>query len=127
MPATVVRFGGIYGPGRTRLIRMVRSGEARRSEPPRFTNRIHRDDCAGMLAFLMRHEEPEGLYLGADDAPVSDTELYEWLADRMSVPRPRFATNRSGANKRIRNTRIREAGYDFLYPTYREGYGSLLS
>ena len=47
-PATAVRFGGIYGPGRTRLIRRVQAGglEVDRSRPL-YTNRIHRDDCAG--------------------------------------------------------------------------------
>ena len=33
-------------------------------------------------------------------------------------------TRRAGS-KRCRNDRLRETGYRFLYPTYREGYGSL--
>lgn len=126
LPATAVRFGGIYGPGRTRLIRLVENGKARCSEPCRYTNRIHRDDCAGMLAFLQGMEAPEVLYLGVDDAPVSDCELNTWLADRLGVSRPVPVNNELGANKRIRNARIRDAGYDFRYPTYREGYGPLL-
>ena len=126
LPATVVRLGGIYGPDRTRLIRLVERGEASCSEPARYTNRIHRDDCAGVLAFLQAMETPEGLYLGVDDAPVSDCELNRWLAERLGVSAPAPARNESGGNKRIRNARIRAAGYDFRYPTYREGYGSLL-
>lgn len=126
LAATVVRFGGIYGPGRARLIRLVENGEARCSEPPRYTNRIHRDDCAGMLAFLQGMEAPDGLYLGVDDAPVSDCELSTWLADRLGVSPPTPVRNELGANKRIRNARIRNAGYDFQYPSYREGYGPLL-
>jgi len=52
-PATVARFGGIYGPGRTRLVERVRSGTRCFVDPPRFTNRIHRDDCAGALRHLL--------------------------------------------------------------------------
>jgi uncharacterized protein YbjT (DUF2867 family) len=53
-PAVVVRFGGIYGPGRTRLIDSVRDGSATRpAGPPIFTNRIHRDDCARVLEHLL--------------------------------------------------------------------------
>ena len=49
--AVVLRLAGIYGPGRTRLIDRVRAGEPC-SEA--YTNRIHRDDCAGVLRHLMR-------------------------------------------------------------------------
>jgi hypothetical protein len=31
-----------------------------------------------------------------------------------------------GANRRIRNNRIKELGYQFLYPSFREGYGKML-
>jgi len=31
------------------------------------------------------------------------------------------------ANKRIRNARIRATGFEFRYPTYREGYGELVT
>ena len=53
IPATVVRFGGIYGPGRGWLIERARAGAHCVDDPPRFTNRIHRDDCAGALAHLI--------------------------------------------------------------------------
>ena len=53
IPATVVRFGGIYGPGRGWLIERARAGARCIDDPPRFTNRIHRDDCAGVLAHLI--------------------------------------------------------------------------
>ena len=54
LPATSLRLGGIYGPGRTRLIESVRSGRAAiRPGAPRFGNRIHRDDAAGALAHLI--------------------------------------------------------------------------
>ncbi len=126
LPATIVRFGGIYGPGRTRLIQLVERGDARCSEPVRYTNRIHRDDCAGMLAFLQALPAPDPLYLGVDDSPVSDCDLNSWLAERLGVSPPTPVRNKTGSNKRIRNARIRSAGYDFRYPTYREGYGPLL-
>ncbi|HEX9086380.1 MAG TPA: NAD-dependent epimerase/dehydratase family protein, partial [Arthrobacter sp.] len=45
----VLRLGGIYGPGRTRLIDQVRGGSAVIPAEPRFTNRIHRDDAAAAI------------------------------------------------------------------------------
>lgn len=132
-PATVVRLGGIYGPGRTRLIDAVRAGRAEcREGPPRFTNRIHRDDCAGLLRHLMRMDAPEGIYIGVDDEPAAHGEVLDWLADRLGVPRPLrtggapSASARAATNKRCSNARLKAAGYRFLYPSYREGYAEML-
>jgi len=56
--ATVVRFGGIYGPGRTRLIDRVRGGHAIAGPNAPFRNRIHRDDCAGVFHHLLTLDDP---------------------------------------------------------------------
>ena len=88
--ATILRLAGIYGPGRTRLIDSVRAGRAEsHTGPPRFTNRIHRDDCAGALAHLMQMDAPDEIYIGVDDAPADRREVLNWLADRLGVPLPR--------------------------------------
>ena len=50
---TIVRFSGIYGPGRDGLIKRVESGVPIQYSPPYYTNRIHRDDCIGVLAWLL--------------------------------------------------------------------------
>ena len=129
---TAVRFGGIYGPGRTRLIDHVRSGEALRpAGPVHYTNRVHRDDAAGMLRYLMRLDAPERLYLGVDCEPAAEAEVLGWLADRLGVGPLRDASpaspapRRRAGSKRCRNTRLLESGYKFLYPSFREGYASL--
>ncbi len=118
-----VRLSGIYGPGRTRLVRKVYEREATATES--WTNRIHVEDCAGVLHHLMRVPRVEGLYLGTDDEPAKTAEVVAWLAKKLGVPEPpRGATERF--NKRCRNARIRETGYRFEYPTFREGYGPIV-
>ena len=130
---TVVRFAGIYGPRRTRLIESVRSGRAVwRKSPPQWTNRIHRDDCAGALAHLMRLERPEKIYLGSDCEPAEQGAVLRWLAGALGAPPPRAVGAKDPAlrarrdNKRCRNDRLLASGYTFLYPTYREGYRAVL-
>jgi nucleoside-diphosphate-sugar epimerase len=125
----VVRFGGIYGPGRASLIERVRSGEATYPATYRqYQNRIHRDDCAGVLAYLMSHGEPASLYLGVDDEPTEKRVVLSWLADRLGAPPPRAVAEAVSdrGNKRCRNARLRRAGYRFRYPNFRAGYGALL-
>ena len=122
--ALVVRFGGIYGPGRTRLIDLVRRGAPCRAA--HYTNRIHRDDCARALRHLMRLERPAPVYLGTDHEAATQCEVMDWLAERLGLPaRPRGDESPELTGKRCRNTRLVSSGFRFAYPSYREGYGAL--
>lgn len=128
---TVVRLGGLYGPGRGRLIEQVRSGHATVPSTPQYTNRIHRDDAAEVLIHLgTRVADPDDVYLGVDDEPVQRREVMEFLAAELEVPGPvvdESATSRRGAGKRCRNDRLRATGFSFTYPTFREGYRAVLA
>ncbi|HEX9584612.1 MAG TPA: NAD-dependent epimerase/dehydratase family protein [Gammaproteobacteria bacterium] len=126
--ATAVRFGGIYGPGRTRLIDQVRAGASCVGEPPVFTNRIHRDDCAGMLRHLLTLNPPADRYIGVDCDPAAQCAVMEWLAWRLGAPAPRRERLDAGSSrgKRCSNARLLASGYAFRYPTFREGYSSLI-
>ncbi len=133
-PGVVVRFGGIYGPRRTRLVEQVRQGRALISRgEPRYTNRIHRDDCAGVLGHLIDLAEAADCYLGVDDEPEGEAEVLSWLAGVLGAPPPRLAPadqdagSRRGGSKRCRNARLVASGYTFLYPGYREGYAAVLA
>ena len=133
-PATVLRFGGIYGPGRTSLIERVRQGLAAcRDGPPLYTNRIHRDDCAGALHHLMTLPQPDSLYLGVDHEPADQCSVLRWLAAQLGAPPPRIEapsdtdTRRHRTNKRCRNAKLMASGYVLRYPTFREGYAALLA
>ncbi|HEX8362534.1 MAG TPA: SDR family oxidoreductase [Longimicrobium sp.] len=128
-PGVVLRLGGIYGPGRTSYIDRVRSGAAECPAETTYTNRIHRGDCAGALRHLMLLEAPDPVYLGVDRAPADTCEVLHWLATALDRPAPVRATTastRRRSNKRCRGDRLVASGYEFLYPTYREGFTALL-
>lgn len=132
LPGTVVRFSGIYGPGRDRLIRQVGEGRIAPSSPAMHTNRIHRDDCAGVLAHLVDlalAEKPlDDLYLASDCEPAPLHEVMSWLATQLKVEATETIQSplRRRASKRCDNTRLLESGYAFHYPSYREGYAQVL-
>ncbi|TVR33959.1 MAG: SDR family oxidoreductase [Nitriliruptor sp.] len=128
--AVSLRLSGIYGPGRTRLIDRVRSGQAVLPDPPALSNRIHRDDAAAAIVHLLTATAaPERLYLGVDDAPVDRGEVLAFLAQELGLPRPPTGPDRStrGGDKRCRNDRLKATGFRFTYPTYREGYRAILA
>lgn len=128
-----VRFAGIYGPGRTRLVRKVENGKPCHDDPPRWTNRIHEDDVVGVLMHVGEMARPAPLYVGVDHEPATDCEVADFIADALGVPRPLRQESGDadevgvrGANKRCRNDRLVESGYRFTFRTFREGYGAML-
>lgn len=123
---TVVRFSGIYGPGREYLIRSVRNGPVEcRRDPPIWTNRIHSEDCAAALAHLLDIERPEALYLASDARPAPRWEVLAWLAERLGVPDPVDVADDAGQGKRVDANRLFESGFALEYPDYRVGYEEL--
>jgi nucleoside-diphosphate-sugar epimerase len=134
MSTVVVRLGGIYGPERTSLIERAIAGELRRHPTEHYTNRIHRDDAAGLVRHLLFHPAPEPRYLGVDSEPAEESQLHAWIAKELGLPEPamqekedsRSGSRRSAGSKRCSNRRAIESGYPFRYPSYREGYGALI-
>jgi nucleoside-diphosphate-sugar epimerase len=128
--AVVLRLGGIYGPGRTRLIDQVRTGSAIIPDQPRFTNRIHRDDAAGAIMQLCTMSAvPSPVYLGVDNDPAELGDVLRFLAAELGldVPPTGDAGDARGGNKRCSNALLRETGFSFKYPTFREGYRDILA
>lgn len=130
---TVLRLGGIYGPGRERLLRQLREGKRSPEVPVRYSNRIHRDDAVGILQFLLQRAEAgaalDDLYLGVDTEPTPLAEIEHWFSDYLGLHYTELREQPSeqrGGNRRCSSQRLQALGYQFLYPTYREGLPSLL-
>jgi nucleoside-diphosphate-sugar epimerase len=122
---TVLRLAGIYGPGRDRIVRMVKEGTARLGSDA-FGNRIHLRDCAGALAHLLELERPAPTYVGVDLAQDTLDDVYTFVARELGVPVPEVgdgdARSRGTGRKRCSSALLRASGYTFQVPSYREGY-----
>jgi nucleoside-diphosphate-sugar epimerase len=126
----VLRLGGIYGPGRTRLIDQVRNGSAVIPDEPRYTNRIHRDDAAAAMVRLASEvADPAPVYVGVDNDPADLGDVLRFLAAEMGYPEPPTgpAGEARGGNKRCSNGLLRGSGLDLIYPSFREGYRAVLA
>jgi nucleoside-diphosphate-sugar epimerase len=129
-PSTALRLGGIFGPGRTRLVEQVLNGEAHYGvSPPRFTNRIHVDDAAAAVVHLLELADAPAVVCGVDDTSATEGEVLVWLARRLGALDPRPLPGRSphGAGKRVSNARLRASGFRCSYPSFREGYEALIA
>jgi nucleoside-diphosphate-sugar epimerase len=130
---TVARFAGLYGPDRYRLERYLEGPVT-----AGYLNMVHRDDAAGAVAYLLTEDLARGdVVLVVDDEPVSKHEFADWLADECGVDRPEKRTKeerlaagdlseavkrRILTSKRCSNGYLRSLGYEFAFPTFREGY-----
>ena len=128
--AVVLRLSGIYGPGRTRLIDSIVDGTAVVPAGTQLTNRIHRDDAAAAIVHLSTTvSNPAPLYVGVDEEPVELAEVLGFLAGELgrTLPDPAPASSSRGGNRRLSNSLLAGTGFEFTYPTYREGYRAVLA
>lgn len=127
--STVVRFSGIYGPGRTRLLSQVQAGKGRPKLPEQWSNRIHADDCGAVLAHLIELFESnkpiEPIYLASDCEPVTQYDIRQWLAQKLDVSLIAEAV-KLGSIRRCSNRLLLDTGFKFNYPSYKEGYAALI-
>ncbi len=129
--SVIVRFSGIYGGQRQYFFNKIKQGIKVQQTPPYFTNRIHQDDCVGILVFLiskmLANEFLESIYLCSDDAPHPMHQVAAWIAEEHGFPKPNVKPMDENAvqNKRCDNTRIKQLGYEFKYPSYKEGYSKI--
>jgi nucleoside-diphosphate-sugar epimerase len=124
----VIRLGGIYGPGRSALLRKFLSGDAILDpENDRFINAIHRDDAAAAIRLLLEREESAGqIYNVVDNEPILLSECYRWLATKLNralPPEGRSTSKRKRgeSNKRVSNAKLRSLGWSPRYPSFAAG------
>jgi nucleoside-diphosphate-sugar epimerase len=124
----VIRLGGIYGPGRSALLRKFLSDEAIIDpENDRFVNQIHRDDAATAIVLLLKREDStEQIFNVVDNQPLLQSECYRWLAAKLNQPLPAkgrstSARKRGQSNKRVSNAKLRGVGWTPKYPNFAVG------
>lgn len=133
LATTVVRLSGIYGPGRDSMLTKMIKGDVAPNPQSGYTNRIHEDDAVGSLCHLvdqaLRNEALAPCYLVSDCEPARLGDIVSWLRETVDCApvNPDAQQDSRAGSKRCDSTRLRESGYEFLFPTFREGYASLLA
>ena len=119
----VARLAGIYGPGRSVLLRKFLSDEAViEGDGQRVLNQIHRDDIATALLALAERGAP-GIYNVCDDTPMTQVELYTGLAQKLARPLPPSGPidpnrKRGWTSKRVSNARLRALDWSPRWPSF---------
>lgn len=127
---TVIRLAGLYGPGRSVLLRNFLAGESVidvQSGVPdgRWVNQIHRDDAAAaMLTLLKKAATGSGrIFNAVDNTPMLQRTIYTELARRFDRPLPPeappdTARKRGWTHKRVDAGRLRSLGWNPRFPSW---------
>lgn len=136
-PVHIFRLAGIYGPGRTPMLRIQKGQGDIVIKPGHFFNRIHVEDITAVLKKSLTYPSPGEIYNICDDEPAPQADVMHFayrLLGRISPKEIHFEeANLSEmargfylSNKRVKNNKIKEKLQITLkYPTYRKGLTAL--
>ncbi len=125
------RLAGIYGPGRSVILRKFLAGEAVIEEDGRrLLNQIHRDDAAAAIHHLFISSVVPGIYNVSDSEPLGQRECYEAMARIFLLPippsGPRDLNRKRGwTHKRVSNAKLRATGWEPAFPCYLDAIDTL--
>jgi nucleoside-diphosphate-sugar epimerase len=128
-PVTLLRPSGLYGPGREFMLRQAQTGVLPGPDQPVYTNRIHIDDAARAVMHLIQRRR-QGLdtataYNLTDTCPASLYDLLHWLHRQMGIEAV-VEQPMQRPSKRVSHQRLKDTGFIWHYPSFREGYAAML-
>ncbi len=129
LPATILRFSGIYGPHRNHLLKQIQSGKTLSGEH-RCMNHIHEKDCVGILANMSTQKFLRPLYTASDAHPIKKGILIKYLATALGVTQPMFdhlASDRSISNQRVTSRYLLEVYHPWYHSDCRKGYAEIIN
>ena len=128
--ASVIRFSGIYSDTRLNMFKQVANGKVYADSPLQYSNRIHVTDCAKVIHHLVSLVKTEHrlqpIYLASDEQPASTSVVSNWLAEQINITPSSILKGRTTGSKRCNNSLLLASGYQFIYPSFKEGYASAI-
>lgn len=132
---TILRVGGIYGPGRLPLQRLKDQIPMLQENLSPQTNRIHADDLAQVCAAAATEKSDGEIYNVSDGTNSNMTEYFNTIADFCNLPRPPLVDWEEAEEKiskgmlsylkesrRMDNSKmINDLEIELIYPTLKDG------
>jgi nucleoside-diphosphate-sugar epimerase len=124
----VTRLAGIYGPGRSMILKKFLSGDAVIEEDGRrIINQIHRDDAARAI-FHLANCKPQlrgEIFNLCDSTPLAQATLYQALSGQFSQPLPPSGPRdldrkRGWTHKLVSNAKLKDHGWNPQFSSFLE-------
>lgn len=137
VPVASLRLSGIYGPGRNAFVNLSQGKARRIIKKDQVFNRIRVEDIGSATLFLGERAFG-GIYNVTDDEPAPPQDVIAEAARLMGIAPPPdqdfdtaemtpMARSFYGANKRVSNMKIKQAGFHFRFPEYRMSLAQMWS
>jgi nucleoside-diphosphate-sugar epimerase len=121
----VARLAGIYGPGRSVILKKFLNGETVIEEDGRrFLNQIHRDDAALAIHHLATSEpRVRGVFNVSDLEPTSQIDCHRGLAKLFGKPIPPSGPRdpdrkRGWTHKKVSSAKLQALGWKPTFPGF---------
>lgn len=116
VPATVIRFAGLYGPERE-IASFLKSARSSIREGNAPVNLIHLDDCIGIVSLALKKPLEGEIINACGDAHPIRKDLYVHAAIAMGNKPPVFTEKEHPSYKIISNEKVKLLlGYRFIHP-----------
>ena len=144
LPIQILRLPGIYGPGRSAFESLFNGTTKMIDKPDQVFSRIHVDDIAGSVLFLINlySQGKNPLVVNvADDLPTSNLEVITFAAKiaKKSIPlkipfqiakkeMSQIALSFWQENRKVENKLLcQKLGYSLIYPDFKSGLKNCFS
>ncbi|SHN39042.1 dTDP-4-dehydrorhamnose reductase [Duganella sacchari] len=128
---SILRVPGIYAADRLPIKRLEQGTPALTAAEDVYTNHIHADDLAAIIAHALFCALPNRIYHAVDDSDIKMADYFDAVADAYKLPRPPRLPRAElqqvvtpallsfmSESRRLQNSRIkRELGVRLRYPT----------
>jgi nucleoside-diphosphate-sugar epimerase len=128
----ITRLSGIYGPGRSVILKKFLSGDAMIEEDGRrYLNQIHRDDAAsGILHLATTSANRPQIYNLSDSRPLTQIECYQAMSELLDRPLPPSGPRdpdrkRGWTHKRVSNAKLLATGWEPRFPCFLDAISSV--
>lgn len=120
----IARLAGIYGPGRSVILKKFLAGESIiEDDGRRFLNQIHRDDAARAIFHLVTSGVRGELFNVSDSTPLTQLACFQHLAETFARPLPPHGPRdlnrkRGWTHKRVSNAKLSATGWEPRFPSF---------
>lgn len=135
----IYRLSGIYGEGRS-VVDEIMSGSLKRliNKENQVFSRIHVEDIVRGIYASIINQDKQQVYNFADDLPASSIDVAKYVLDSLGIEYPEIVefenANLSEMAKRfysecrrVSNNKLKsKLGFEFKFPTYKEGMNSII-
>jgi len=127
----VARLSGIYGPGRSVILKKFLTGQAViEDDGGRYINQIHRNDAARAIHHLAATRACGGIFNVSDSTPLTQLACHEALSRIFSLPVPPYGPRnpdrkRGWTHKQVSNKQLLATGWRPEFPSFLEAVSAI--